>query len=362
MSEQPSSPTVAEKPESPPASRRRSAWARYTVTALVVLYGLATLAVWAAFYFGGDRWWLATVMLFGPRWVYAIPLPFLALMAAITSRRLLLVLAALAVVHVVPIMGFHASWTGPAQNRPVLRVMSFNVDAWRVDGKRLAEFIHEFQPDVVALQEYPHPGAIRITGRKIDLTWPQGWQVVHSDEFLLATRLQIVDWEHFEVPERRGSVSGIAYTLERKGEKLRFFNLHLLSPRPGLEAVLSRRTVLDPAESGKLVEVIQVRAAESQALRDWVAAATLPTIVAGDFNMPCDSTIYRRDWSELSDAFSQSGFGFGYTKVMVKWGCQYGARIDHVLFGPDWRACRCWVGPDLGSDHLPLIADLQLQQ
>ena len=38
----------------------------------------------------------------------------------------------------------------------------------------------------------------------------------------------------------------------------------------------------------------------------------------------------------------------------------FGVRIDHVLTGDGWRCRRCWVGPDVGSDHLPLLADLSL--
>ena len=33
-------------------------------------------------------------------------------------------------------------------------------------------------------------------------------------------------------------------------------------------------------------------------------------------------------------------------------------RIDHILAGPGWRCGRCWVGPDVGSPHRPLLADL----
>jgi endonuclease/exonuclease/phosphatase (EEP) superfamily protein YafD len=33
-------------------------------------------------------------------------------------------------------------------------------------------------------------------------------------------------------------------------------------------------------------------------------------------------------------------------------------RIDHILAGPGWQAERCWVGPDVGSPHRPVIADL----
>jgi vancomycin resistance protein VanJ len=81
--------------------------------------------------------------------------------------------------------------------------------------------------------------------------------------------------------------------------------------------------------------------------------------VFGDFNMPLESAIFRRCWSPLADAFSTAGWGFGFTKTSEKRGWSYGARIDHVLFSPPWRCLRCWVAGDIGSDHLPLVAELR---
>ena len=37
----------------------------------------AVVGVWAVLWFAGDRWWFATLMLFGPRWVYAAPMAVL---------------------------------------------------------------------------------------------------------------------------------------------------------------------------------------------------------------------------------------------------------------------------------------------
>jgi vancomycin resistance protein VanJ len=33
-------------------------------------------------------------------------------------------------------------------------------------------------------------------------------------------------------------------------------------------------------------------------------------------------------------------------------------RIDYVWYTDDFRATRAWVGPDAGSDHLPVLAEL----
>jgi endonuclease/exonuclease/phosphatase (EEP) superfamily protein YafD len=34
-------------------------------------------------------------------------------------------------------------------------------------------------------------------------------------------------------------------------------------------------------------------------------------------------------------------------------------RIDHVLAGPGWEVLRAFVGPGLGGDHRPVVADLR---
>jgi vancomycin resistance protein VanJ len=93
----------------------------------------------------------------------------------------------------------------------------------------------------------------------------------------------------------------------------------------------------------------------------WIGGLSEGVVVAGDFNMPTDSAIYRECWSNLSNAFSKSGFGFGYTEWPTVGGWRFGIRIDHILTGPRWRPQRCWVGPDVGSDHLPLLADVLAQ-
>ena len=53
------------------------------------LYAAAIVGVWLVIRLAGDRWWLATLMLFGPRWVYATPALVLLPLALALRRRLL---------------------------------------------------------------------------------------------------------------------------------------------------------------------------------------------------------------------------------------------------------------------------------
>ena len=79
-----------------------------------------------------------------------------------------------------------------------------------------------------------------------------------------------------------------------------------------------------------------------------------PHLLVGDFNTPPQSAIFPKVWPAYTDAFATAGTGWGYTfygsKTMV--------RIDHILASKGWYCSRCWVGPEVGSPHRPVIADL----
>ena len=84
----------------------------------------------------------------------------------------------------------------------------------------------------------------------------------------------------------------------------------------------------------------------------------VPKLIAGDFNMPADESALAslRDEGRFRFAFEEAGWGFGYTRpTRTPW-----FRIDHILTSPEWVVRRCRVGPDFGSDHLPLVAEVVL--
>src|SRR5438045_2373256 len=69
-------------------------------------YLVFVVALWLTLRFATDRWWVATVVMFGPRWVWALPLTLLLPAVVVVRRRKLLwLLTAAAVVVAVPVMG-----------------------------------------------------------------------------------------------------------------------------------------------------------------------------------------------------------------------------------------------------------------
>ncbi len=318
----------------------------------VWLYLVLVLVVWLLLGFAGDRWWLATVMLFGPRWVYGLPLVLLVPAAAIWRRRLLWPLAASAMMVVGPIMGLCLPWSRlAAPHGPTLRVLTCNVKGRSYDNEALNELIRTAAPDIVALQDC---GAVRVA-------WPEGWHVCQHNELLVASRYPVRE-DRFLVGRRIGHVwprpNMIYCIVELPQREIAFCCVHLPSPHYGLAAVLDRRTLLSPRRSGLLADEISERRQQAREAAERAGEISEPLVLAGDFNMPTDSTIYRQTWARFRNAFSQCGFGFGNTMRPNVYGGKFGMRIDHILTGPEWRPCRCWVGPDVGSEHLPLIADL----
>jgi endonuclease/exonuclease/phosphatase family metal-dependent hydrolase len=195
--------------------------------------------------------------------------------------------------------------------------------------------------------------------------WPAGWEVKRCGGLLIASphRLSDADTDSFSLSRTpAGHIEVLGYVVSSPLGDIRFCNVHLPSPRRGLEPLLDRWTVVRPSESPRLEAITDFRHEQSRIVSNVVTRQYAADVVAGDFNMPVDSYIYRRYWSGLRNAFSMVGWGYGYTKRSEIRGLCYGLRIDHVLTGTNWRPVRCWVEDSIGSDHLPVVTDLVPQE
>lgn len=307
--------------------------------------------VWA------DTWWVATLILFGPRWIWAAPLPLLVPPALFLRRRLLVPLGAAALVVVFPVMGFElpALSTLVEDEQPRdLRVMTYNIGVGAITAKMVMELLEDISPDIAVFQECE-------TVMDLPLFRSKHWNADMTLGSCVASRYPIrkVDArDPRDVWEMNGSGMIVRYEIETPGRVVHVVNVHLETVREALSEAMHRAWKAAPA----LEANIEQRAFESGLARGWAARAeglgsgsVVPLLVMGDFNMPVESAIYRRFWSSYTNAFSEVGFGFGATKE-TSW---HGIRIDHVLLGPGWDCKRAWVGRGLGGDHRPMLVDLR---
>ncbi|MGK4003944.1 endonuclease/exonuclease/phosphatase family protein [Sorangium sp. So ce1036] len=356
---------------------------RRLVLAGAVLYLLGVVAIWLALPVVGDRFWPGTLFLFGPRALLALPLLVLVPAALAARRRALLPLSVASVIVVGPILGLSVSPRAlvGATGESDLRVASFNMGARALDPGRLGRFVAEARPDVFALQE------CSIPARSLEEAFP-AWFVHTERGMCLLSRhpLQKIEsrdrsdvWRAgghgailryaIALPDRAAAAASASSSGRSAGaaagapspepssvqpaggRAFSLIHLHLETPRDAIEALIHGGW----KQAEEHDRNIALRTWESELARQWVDEAPYPAVIVGDFNMPVDSAIYRRFWAGFENAFSRAGLGFGATK-RTRW---FGVRIDHVLVGPGWTSERAWVGPDLGSDHLPMIADLR---
>jgi endonuclease/exonuclease/phosphatase family metal-dependent hydrolase len=309
-------------------------------------YLAAVVGCWLLLYLA-DLWWPATLLTFGPRWLVAGPLVALVPAAAWWRRRSLVVLLVAGLLVAGPFMGLCIPWgrlVGDAPPGPQLRVLTCNMHYKKdMDSLLLDDLVDGVQPDVVALQEWHVRNHSQLLEGK-------DWHRHRTVPLFLASRYPILRTTLLGGYSGSAKGSVMRYDLDTPAGVVAFFSLHLASPRQGLaEAIHDRERGAEDIGSNS-----ELRWKQCRRLADEAAQVRGPVVLAGDFNTPPKSAIFHQLWGGYTDAFGTAGWGWGYTfhapRVMV--------RIDHVLAGPGWYCRRCWVGPDLGSPHRPVIADL----
>ena len=206
-----------------------------------------------------------------------------------------------------------------------LVVMAANVSVANSDPALLTDWIRSEQPDVLAIVEISDGFAKKLG---LDDSFP--YQVVRprSDPFGLAllSRHPIVD--HQIVDDAHG-VQRIEAKLNWSDKVVTVVAFHPMPP-------------LTPADHARRDEDLAELASR---------LADTPAIILGDFNAT--------PWSSAFAAPTRAGFRLvgGYSPTWpAAWGGIMGLPIDNVLLSRHWTATRREIGPDVGSDHMPLLA------
>jgi endonuclease/exonuclease/phosphatase (EEP) superfamily protein YafD len=87
----------------------------------------------------------------------------------------------------------------------------------------------------------------------------------------------------------------------------------------------------------------------------FLAAQTGPLVLLGDLNTTPWNFYFQRLLADSGLRSSAEGRGY-----QASWpGAPFLLRIplDHVLLSPELRVVRREIGPDVGSDHLPVIVE-----
>lgn len=338
----------------------------------------AMVGIWWGLFTLSERTLPFTLLAYGPRWVVLLPLVVLVPAALLVARRSLLALLAAAWIGVVPVMGWRTSTNvlSAAGRTPpllvsnkVIRVLTLNAQGGGVVQQHLDEMIAGHTPSVMAFQECGRELAQKLAGRAEwhfeqfhGLCLLSRWPVTRRDSMPRAAFARISDLGY------GGAAIVIRYTIAHPDGPFELVNLHLETARKGLQGVFGNEGLLSDdtglpnvprtGNTDRFAINADIRERESERASYWSGrhADRTPIVVVGDFNVPVESSIYRRHWRLLTNAFETRGNGLGFTKYEGRW---LRIRIDHVLVSPRWFDVQgAWVAPDVGSDHRPVIVDL----
>jgi len=334
---------------------RLELWFLRLTQTLTWSYVAAVLIAWLLLHLAGDHWWAASLLLFGPRWIGLLPVLFLIPLALVLQPGLLRPIVVIALIFVFGVMGYQLTppWRSSSIDPTrLISVVTCNVHGGEAGWDRFQSLMYESAPDIVAIQE--------LSG-DVELPFSEEWHVAREGQLVLASPHPIRDvqkWYRHEPPTPWPPLVALSAIVDCPEGPVTVCNVHFTSPHDGITEALDRHTLVNINRTANLKRLNHIRQQESAAVSKWIGGLPDVDIVLGDFNLPVESRIYKEFWSNYRNAFSESGVGVGSTRWVLFHNFQYGVRIDHILTSDAWHPITCRVGRDIGSDHLPLVAQL----
>jgi endonuclease/exonuclease/phosphatase (EEP) superfamily protein YafD len=236
---------------------------------------------------------------------------------------------------VVPLL-FPAAEPKAAANQP-MRVMFVNVFRGNDLKAAVIDVVRESDPDLLIAVEVDHEWVSSLREALAE-RWPHHVEEDRGDNFgiVLFSKSPLKEHEIFESPGTY--VPTIRAVAQRPGGDVAIYGTHPFPP-------------VSPVNQSNWV-----RHMDDLATR--IARETSPVIVLGDFNSTPWSANYRRFMSRTGLADTMQGFG--PQASWPSWLPYLGIPIDHVVVSPTIRTTDRRIGPRVGSDHRPVIADLMI--
>ncbi len=221
---------------------------------------------------------------------------------------------------------------------PRLTVIQANLEVFNPARAAFVGWVRENKPDLLVVEELTPPWLDALSG--LEKILPHRLVVPRADRFGMGiySRLPIISGA-----ERRA----------------------LGSPLPALTARLQwRRGVLRVAAAHPPPPVspaaLAMRNLYLEDLARWARdGAGAPTLLAGDLNSTPFAPAFRRFLGESGLADGRRGQGLLASWPSFAW-APLRLGIDHLLTGPGLKLVRLAVSPPLGSDHLALIAEIEV--
>jgi len=219
---------------------------------------------------------------------------------------------------------------------PALRILLANVLTSNEDYTRIVRLVERERPDIVVAQETNDAWVRALAVLRSDYPYVETRPREDNFGMALYSRVPFKDLRTVTL-DRRFFVEALVATLSTEVGTVSFMSVHTLPPFRQ-DYAMCRNIELD-------------------AVRAWAVLEDNPVIIAGDLN----TTPWSPYYADLIDSTglrnTRQGFGvLGTWPNVPGW---LAIPLDHILVSHDFKTIAFRRGPDIGSDHRPIIADLQ---
>lgn len=308
---------------------------------LVIIPAVALAALSLGAFLGRWLWWLDVLANFRAQYVVALAVFGLVIMMSKWRKTGYAVLGVALVNLIVVLPLYMGSPANASVGTPSLRVMSFNLLSSNESYSDVIEYINTIEPDLVLLHEASRPWEVAMESADFD------YEIVRprSDDLIFGTLALVnagdVEAVSYGFSSESPRAVEVTFTPEGWSTTVAVLGAHPLAPT-------------DEERAG-------LRDAQLAYAGEWASDQTGAFIVAGDLNATPWSRPFRDLVATENLINSQTGFGL-QPSFSAESNLLLRVPIDHLLHSPALEVTDRQLGPPLGSDHFPLVVDLQVAE
>jgi endonuclease/exonuclease/phosphatase (EEP) superfamily protein YafD len=228
-----------------------------------------------------------------------------------------------------------------SNSQPPLRVMALNISTANTGYAKVVELIRQRQPDIVFMSEVRADLVARL---QTELA--KEYPYLHAEPSRMTLGIAFLSRHPYAKIETKTMGSegrmGRKYLraeLDWQGQPVTLVGIHPLPPMNGSWTI---------SRDNELALMAEIANQESA-----------PFILLGDLNASPWSTPMRKLIATTDLRYAAKGYGIGFTWRLA--GVLLGAPLDHILVSPEWGVADYVEAGEIGSDHIPIQADLLLR-
>jgi endonuclease/exonuclease/phosphatase (EEP) superfamily protein YafD len=242
--------------------------------------------------------------------------------------------------------GFYLlGWYIPVDNanqkgveRATLTILHANLLSSNTQYDKIISLVGKEKPDIISLQEVSFAWEVKLNILIAD--YPYYQVIPRRDNFGIAlfSKLPLIEL----VEKDWGQTGGIPSLLAKLKVEQRIIQIASTHPLPPINNIYFKQ------RNKSLLATVRE-----------LATSGYPSIMVGDFNITMWSPNY--NILQKNNYFENARKGKGLVATWPAFLGPFGIPIDHVMVSNDFTVQEFRAGPNIGSDHLPIVVKLRIK-